>query len=80
MEKRLPPSSRIQKTTILFVIALAILGAVGAMTAMMTSATQADAAICRNLNTPVGAATICPREPDFRICPPLQHCIDTRPG
>jgi len=45
MEKRLiSPSSRIQKTTILFVIALATLGAVGVTATMMTSATTADAA------------------------------------
>jgi hypothetical protein len=45
MEKRLFPSlSKIQKPTMFFVIALAMLGAVGVMTTMMTTATTADAA------------------------------------
>jgi hypothetical protein len=45
VEKRLiSPSSRIQKTTILFVIALAALGAVGVTATMITAATTADAA------------------------------------
>ena len=51
-----PIPNRIQKTTVFIVIALATFGAVGVMTAMLTSATTADAQTCRN----TGAGFVCP--------------------
>jgi len=64
MVKR-PLSNRIQKTTILFVIALAALGAVGVTTMMIATATTADAQPLCFFNGQ--GRLICPGPPDFCI-------------
>jgi hypothetical protein len=51
-----PLPNRIQKTTVFIVVALAALAAAGVTTAMLTSATTADAQTCRQ----TGAGFVCP--------------------